>query len=518
MARHPDEGHKLFVGRLPPDCQESELRTVFSTYGEVTNVILLKPHERTGHRSAFVFYREKSSGEDAIKLLNDSYKIRTDAENTLAVRWARRDGQAPAGPAGDDAEAAHSADGFKLFVGGLPADVTTDELQIVFQTYGEVSMVHPMPPSNQSGNAAAFVFYKTKEGAEDAIKLLDGKYKIREDAEHSISVRWGKDKRAMASGKGGKGDSGFDSGKAGGGGGSWDSHSGGGGWSNDNSSGGDPKVFVGGLPPDITQDEVLQVFSTYGEVQKIHLFEPHSVNKLVAGFVFYKSAEAADDAIKLLDGQYKIREDAAAPITVKWAKKDTKGGGGGGSDWDGKSHPYGGKGGGGGKAPHWQDDRWGHSNGDWHGQAYGGGAPGGEGWGGGNWHGGGGYGGAPWGGGAEDASWGGKNGHYQGKGQAGGGGKGSEKGDKNRLFVGNLPQDITEDALTYVFGMYGKVDNIYIMAGKSKSGQSCAFINYTDASEAETAVLTLHDKYEIRPGQGPIVVKVANARDRQRPY
>eukprot|EP00971_Amphidinium_carterae_P241427 4793617-Amphidinium_carterae.1 len=38
--------------------------------------------------------------------------------------------------------------------------------------------------------------------------------------------------------------------------------------------------------------QVNMVMSTYGEVQKIHLFEPHPVNRLVAGFVFYKTPEA----------------------------------------------------------------------------------------------------------------------------------------------------------------------------------------------------------------------------------
>ncbi|CAE7227081.1 unnamed protein product [Symbiodinium natans] len=49
------------------------------------------------------------------------------------------------------------------------------------------------------------------------------------------------------------------------------------------------------------------------------------------------------------------------------------------------------------------------------------------------------------------------------------------------------------------------------MAGKSKSGQSCAFVEYSNTTEAETAVLTLHEKYEIRPGDGHILVKFAQS-------
>ena len=51
----------------------------------------------------------------------------------------------------------------------------------------------------------------------------------------------------------------------------------------------------------------------------------------------------------------------------------------------------------------------------------------------------------------------------------------------------------------------------YIMAGKSNSGQSCAFVEYSSAAEADVAIQTLHDKYEIRPGAGMILVKRARS-------
>merc|ERR1712216_1101791 len=95
----------------------------------------------------------------------------------------------------------------------------------------------------------------------------------------------------------------------------------------------------------------------------------------------------------------------------------------------------------------------------------------------------------------------------------GGGGGGGVK-----LFVGNLPTDIQQDAIKMVFGTYGNVTNIHIMAGKSKSGQSCAFVEYSTPIEAETAILTLHEKYEIRPGAGNILVKYASNSSRPRPY
>eukprot|EP00403_Amphidinium_massartii_P039932 CAMPEP_0178436426 /NCGR_PEP_ID=MMETSP0689_2-20121128/34433_1 /TAXON_ID=160604 /ORGANISM="Amphidinium massartii, Strain CS-259" /LENGTH=191 /DNA_ID=CAMNT_0020058521 /DNA_START=170 /DNA_END=745 /DNA_ORIENTATION=+ len=87
-----------------------------------------------------------------------------------------------------------------------------------------------------------------------------------------------------------------------------------------------------------------------------------------------------------------------------------------------------------------------------------------------------------------------------------------------KLFVGNLPSDIAQEALMQVFNTYGMVTNVHIMAGKAKSGQSCAFVEYGDPGQARIACDTLHEKYEIRPGDGPIVVKFASNQNRSSPY
>jgi len=91
-------------------------------------------------------------------------------------------------------------------------------------------------------------------------------------------------------------------------------------------------------------------------------------------------------------------------------------------------------------------------------------------------------------------------------------------GVPTKLFVGNLPQDIQQDAVRMVFGHYGTVTHIHIMQGRSRSGQACCFVEYSTPLEAETAILTLHEKYEIRPGEGNIVVKYASQPQRAKPY
>ncbi|CAK8986145.1 RNA-binding protein BRN2 (Protein BRUNO-LIKE 2) (AtBRN2), partial [Durusdinium trenchii] len=188
-----DDGYKLFVGSLPADCTSEELHAVFSTYGVVTHVHVMNPHPRSGQRCAFVFYTTKAAGDDACKVLDNQYRIRTDAAQPIVVRWSKdsgfdaaANGDCEDGPRRSDPP----EDGHKLFVGNLPADLSEEELRLVFGTYGEVVHCHIMSIHPKSGLRCAFVYYRDLQSAEAAIQLLDNEYRIREKAMEPIQVRW----------------------------------------------------------------------------------------------------------------------------------------------------------------------------------------------------------------------------------------------------------------------------------------------------------------------------------------
>lgn len=255
------------------------------------------------------------------------------------------------------------------------------------------------------------------------------------------------------------------------------------------------KLFVGSLPPDITDEEITAAFGAYGTVIEHHLMRGKSTSGQACAFVVLDSKASGDNAIASMDNAYALRE-GGTPIRVSWAKKPGYGGGGGFGGCGGY-----GCGGCGGCS--------GCGCGGYGCGGYGGGC--------GNYGGCGNFGGG--------CGWGGCGGcggcgNYGGcgKGQWQGGGGGAPAGPKSKLFVGNLPPDITQEVISQVFGTYGTVTNVHIMAGKAKSGQSCAFVEYSTPTEAETAVLTLHEKYEIRPGDGHIAVKFANSGNRPGPY
>mmetsp|Transcript_10306 Transcript_10306/g.32030 ORF Transcript_10306/g.32030 Transcript_10306/m.32030 type:complete len:466 (-) Transcript_10306:67-1464(-) len=458
---------------------------------------------------------------------------------------------------------------FKLFVGNLPTDCSDDDLRQVFKTYGELSEVHVLQPRGKSGMKCAFVVYKQREAAEDAIKLLDHIYKIRENAEEPIEVRWARDGKGGGKACGASWNDGWGGGVKGG-----KDPAGPGRGGNKMPSQG-PELFVGSLPSDCTEEDLKTVFSTYGEVKALHFISSPTGSPLKCAFVMYARQESAEDAIKVLHGVYKMRESAEQPVQVRWANERTKGagkdGGKGGDAWGGGKCGGGKAGDGGWQAVgSWQDWQGGWQDGSsawgggwdkggcwdkgggkggwqdgpgwWDGKgggAWGGCKGGDDGWqcgkGGKDWYGCTG-GGKDWKGGKGD-DWKGKGGDWTGgkgcdwKGGKGDGWKGGKgdgwkggKGDSvseapsKRLYVANLPEDIAENALEYVFNTYGKVEKVHIMTNKAINGCVSAFVELTSPEDAETAILSLNNKYEIRAGYGPILVRYAVVKNRSSPY
>ncbi len=64
-----------------------------------------------------------------------------------------------------------------------------------------------------------------------------------------------------------------------------------------------------------------------------------------------------------------------------------------------------------------------------------------------------------------------------------------------KIYVGNLPFDVTEDELTAEFGAYGKVESVAIPADKfSGRPRGFAFVEMASKAEAEAAITGLSGK------------------------
>ena len=105
------------------------------------------------------------------------------------------------------------------------------------------------------------------------------------------------------------------------------------------------KLYVGNLTYDTTEDNLVELFSEYGEVLSAQIIIDRDTNRS-KGFGFVEMADGADEAAAALNGQdYRGRN-----LTVNEARprEDRRGGGGGGGGRGGYGGGGGGYGGGGG--------------------------------------------------------------------------------------------------------------------------------------------------------------------------
>src|SRR4051812_41121646 len=103
------------------------------------------------------------------------------------------------------------------------------------------------------------------------------------------------------------------------------------------------KLYVGNLTYDTTEDNLVELFSEYGEVLSAQIIIDRDTNRS-KGFGFVEMADGADEAANALNGQ----DFRGRNLTVNEARprepRDNRGGGGGG--YGGGGGGYGGGGGG----------------------------------------------------------------------------------------------------------------------------------------------------------------------------
>eukprot|EP00931_Biecheleriopsis_adriatica_P068757 TRINITY_DN42669_c0_g1_i1.p1 TRINITY_DN42669_c0_g1~~TRINITY_DN42669_c0_g1_i1.p1 ORF type:complete len:246 (+),score=39.77 TRINITY_DN42669_c0_g1_i1:25-762(+) len=231
------DADRLFVGCLPTDISEAELKAVFSTYGKVQNIDI-RPNKGKGS-IAFVSFVHKSEAEEAFNLLHKSdYKIRAELKQPLLVDWAKpKDSKSGGGrgkssrdePSGNwktgrdskgskdssfESWSKHKSpwrnDGWQsdsweskgkswdsckstdnvLFIGNLPQDADADAVNYVFKTYGTIDKIHLIEGlSKNKRRNCAYVQFANSEDAELARATLDERYEFFRGS-GEILVKW----------------------------------------------------------------------------------------------------------------------------------------------------------------------------------------------------------------------------------------------------------------------------------------------------------------------------------------
>ncbi|KAI4388115.1 hypothetical protein MLD38_000476 [Melastoma candidum] len=169
MADPDTTQRKLFVRGLGWDTTTDGLRSLFSTYGEIEEAVVILD-KNTGKSKGYGFVTFRHVDGAVLALREPSKKI----DGRVAVTQL-----AAAGNAGSNVNLSDVANR-KIYVANVPVDISSDKLLSHFSLYGEIEE-GPLGFDKQTGKSRGFALfvYKTAEGAQAAllepIKNIDGR-------------------------------------------------------------------------------------------------------------------------------------------------------------------------------------------------------------------------------------------------------------------------------------------------------------------------------------------------------
>lgn len=161
----------LIVNYLPQTMTEEEIRSLFSSVGEVDSVKLvrdktiifpdpLNPGAPKGQSLGygFVNYAKAQDAEQAVNVLNG---LRLQ-NKTIKVSFAR--------PSSD------AIKGANLYISGLPKSLTQQELELVFAPFGTIitSRILQNAGNDAQTKGVGFIRYDTRDEAKRAIQAVNG--------------------------------------------------------------------------------------------------------------------------------------------------------------------------------------------------------------------------------------------------------------------------------------------------------------------------------------------------------
>jgi len=139
----PEQNNKLFIGGLSFETNENSLKTYFSKWGEIKDVIVMKDASTKRSRGfGFIKFKSRESVDDVQKAR--PHKI--DDRDVETKRAMPRDFDPVAGQTVK-----------KMFVGGLKEDTKEDQVRECFTDFGEIDSIE-MIQDKQSGRTKGFCF------------------------------------------------------------------------------------------------------------------------------------------------------------------------------------------------------------------------------------------------------------------------------------------------------------------------------------------------------------------------
>lgn len=208
-AASSKEAGKLFVGQLPHSFTEDDLKTIFTPYGTVLRVHIIRDRQSGRPKGCgFVTYAEATSASEACNLLHNKQTL-PGMQHAMQVRLAseprppstaKTEGSSVPEGAGTNVQSA-SADNHpaashskqagetRIYVAGLPPAIDEAALRAEFEKYGEVLDSRVLKHLD-TGRSRGVGFVRMKdEHAQLAITALHGAMTAFQEQQKALEVR-----------------------------------------------------------------------------------------------------------------------------------------------------------------------------------------------------------------------------------------------------------------------------------------------------------------------------------------
>jgi len=153
--REPD-GVKLFIGQIPKEFTETDVRSLFDPFGEIHSFNMLEDKGTGQHKGcAFLTFFSNEAAKAAQEELHGKRTL-PGARNPIQVKPA----QSEVGP-----------ENRKLFIGMLQRSLGEEDIKLMFSQFGTIEEVTVLR-ANGVSKGCAFVLFETRQQAHNAIKTM----------------------------------------------------------------------------------------------------------------------------------------------------------------------------------------------------------------------------------------------------------------------------------------------------------------------------------------------------------